>query len=104
VHFDTVPSILRPIVRAYAARLADVPKDRLHLELWNDMYTLPQSERRFVTAEAIRATALVGTRDEVLAQLGALAAAGVTQVAVFGCFDNFRAAATEVSRELMERL
>jgi alkanesulfonate monooxygenase SsuD/methylene tetrahydromethanopterin reductase-like flavin-dependent oxidoreductase (luciferase family) len=103
VHFDTVPAVLRPAVRAYAASLADVPKDRLHLRLWEGMYTLPPSERRFVTAEAIRAITLVGNRDEVLARIEALAAVGVTQIAVFGCFDNFRAAATEVSRELIRR-
>jgi alkanesulfonate monooxygenase SsuD/methylene tetrahydromethanopterin reductase-like flavin-dependent oxidoreductase (luciferase family) len=99
--FETVPSVLRPLVRAYAARLVDVPRDRLHLALWEGMYTLPPSERRFVTPEAIRATAFVGDRDELRARIEALAAVGMTQIAVFGCFDNFHELATEVSRNLI---
>jgi hypothetical protein len=67
------------------------------------MYTLPASERHFVTPEAIRATTLVGSRDEVLERIEALAAVDVKQVAVFGCFDNFREAAIEVSRDLIGR-
>jgi alkanesulfonate monooxygenase SsuD/methylene tetrahydromethanopterin reductase-like flavin-dependent oxidoreductase (luciferase family) len=103
VRFDTVPPVLRPAVRAYAAQFTGVPKDQLHLKLWESQYTLPPSERQFVTPDTIRATFLIGNRDEVLAQLEGMTAVGVTQIAVFGCFDNFRAAATEVSRELIRR-
>jgi alkanesulfonate monooxygenase SsuD/methylene tetrahydromethanopterin reductase-like flavin-dependent oxidoreductase (luciferase family) len=81
VEFETIPSTLRPTVRAYAARLASTPKDRLHLEIFEGMYTLPAAERRFVTPDAIRATTLVGTRDDVRARIAAVEAAGVTQLA-----------------------
>jgi alkanesulfonate monooxygenase SsuD/methylene tetrahydromethanopterin reductase-like flavin-dependent oxidoreductase (luciferase family) len=102
--FETVPLPLRPAVRAYASRFADLAADRLHLEVWEGMYTLPASERRFVTPDAIRAVTLIGERDEILERVAELAAVGVTQIAVFGCFDNFRAAATEVARNLIGQM
>ncbi|MBI3301895.1 MAG: LLM class flavin-dependent oxidoreductase, partial [Deltaproteobacteria bacterium] len=100
---EKVPPGLRPVFKAYADHLAAIPKDELHLAVSEGLYTLtlPEGERRFVTPEAIRAMTLIGTRDEVIAQIKALEQAGVTQIAVATPFDGFRETASEISHELI---
>jgi len=102
--FENAPLDLRQVLKEYAGRLSGVTKDELHLELFEDIYTLPTEQRRFVTPEAIRTTALVGPRDEVITRIKTLENAGATQIVVFPGFDGFREFADEISDELIGRL
>jgi 5,10-methylenetetrahydromethanopterin reductase len=67
----------------YAAALAEVPDDRLHLRVHagHNCWVLPEEER-FVTAELIDATCMVGTAPELAGRLRDLEAAGLSQVMV----------------------
>src|SRR5581483_3825793 len=61
-------------------------------------------ERRFVTAETIRATTIVGEREAVIDQLRALDKAGLNQVFLNPPMDGFNECIDEISRELIGRV
>jgi len=65
---------------------------------------VPDRERRFVTPATIRATTIVGSREEVIDRLSALARAGITQIVLNPPFDGFEEYVREISRELVERI
>ena len=73
----------------------------LHLEVHGGPCTyLVPAERRFVTPETIRASALVGEPDEVIAQIRAAEAAGLREIALLPSM----ATARTVLREFGERV
>jgi alkanesulfonate monooxygenase SsuD/methylene tetrahydromethanopterin reductase-like flavin-dependent oxidoreductase (luciferase family) len=67
----------------YVAMLDHLPDERVHLRIHegHNCWVVPEEER-FVTAELIDATCLVGTPEELAARLGALEAAGLSQVMI----------------------
>ena len=99
-----VPPGLRPSFEAYLEVLNRVPGDELHLATYEGHSTLLPGERRFVTADAIRPTTLIGTRNELIDRISELAQAGITQLAVSTGLDTFHETADEVSRELIGRV
>jgi alkanesulfonate monooxygenase SsuD/methylene tetrahydromethanopterin reductase-like flavin-dependent oxidoreductase (luciferase family) len=99
-----VPSGLRSSFEAYQEVPNPVPRDELHLAAYEGAHTLLPAERRFITADAIRATTLVGTGKEVIDRISQLAEAGITQLGVSTGLDTFRETADEISRELIGRV
>lgn len=99
-----VPEDARPTFQAYAeyVRRMEIPPRELYLHLHQGhvIYLLPE-ERRFITPEAIRATVLVGTRDELIEKIRALEQAGVRQLVVNPPLDRYRECIDEISRELI---
>jgi 5,10-methylenetetrahydromethanopterin reductase len=61
-------------------------------------------ERKFVTAETIRASTIVGPREAVIDQLRALEAAGLSQVFLNPPMEGFEECLDDISRELIGRV
>jgi 5,10-methylenetetrahydromethanopterin reductase len=103
----TIPPDARPVFEAYAEAFArmEIPADERHLHLHRGhvIYLLPE-ERRFITAEAIRSTTLVGSRDELIEQIRALEKAGLDQLVINPPLDRYEECLDEISRELIDRL
>ena len=72
----------------YCALLERFPEERRHqrIHAGHNCWVLPEEER-FLTAEVIAASALVGTVDAVTDQLGALAEVGLKQVMILPSFE-----------------
>jgi len=102
-----VPPDARPIFEAYAEFIKQqnipVGERYLHLHRGHVIYLLPE-ERRFITPETIRATTLIGTRDQVLEQIRALEEAGVTQLIINPPLDRYRDCLDEIASELIAHL
>lgn len=103
----TIPPEARPSFEAYSdyVKRMEIPvgERHLHLHQGHVIYLLPE-ERRFITAEAVRSTTLVGTRDELLDRIRELKRAGVNQLVVNPPIDRFKECIDEISRELVEQL
>ncbi len=103
----TIPPDARPVFEAYAesVKRMEIPADERHLHLHRGhvIYLLPE-ERRFITAETIRSTTLVGARDELIDQIRALEQAGLKQLIINPPLDRYEECLDEISRELIERL
>jgi hypothetical protein len=54
LNLEMVPPTLRPAVEAYRERFRGIPKTELHLSMFENIYTLPAEERRFVTQKRSR--------------------------------------------------
>jgi 5,10-methylenetetrahydromethanopterin reductase len=65
----------------YVAMLAEVPEERLHLRIHqgHNCWVLPEEER-FVTAELLDTTCMIGTADELARRVSALDEAGLGQI------------------------
>lgn len=87
----------------YTQRMEPVAERYLKLHIGHCTYVVPE-ERRFVTAETIRATTLIGTRDELVDKLRALKRAGLGQIILNPSMDRFNETIDEVSRELIGRV
>jgi alkanesulfonate monooxygenase SsuD/methylene tetrahydromethanopterin reductase-like flavin-dependent oxidoreductase (luciferase family) len=61
-------------------------------------------ERKFVTAETIGATTIVGQRETVIDQLRALAKAGLSQIFLNPPLDGFKECLDDISRELIGKV
>ncbi len=70
------------LVARYRAYVDSLPKERRHLILHEGhlVYTRPE-EREFLTPEIATTAAMVGTPDEIIANIKALEAAGLTHFA-----------------------
>jgi alkanesulfonate monooxygenase SsuD/methylene tetrahydromethanopterin reductase-like flavin-dependent oxidoreductase (luciferase family) len=104
---ESLPAPARPAYQAYAehvARMKSPPAER-YLELHNGHCTfVAPGEERFVTAETIRATTIIGARDEVIDQLRALERAGLAEVFINPPMAGYADCIADVSRELIERM
>jgi alkanesulfonate monooxygenase SsuD/methylene tetrahydromethanopterin reductase-like flavin-dependent oxidoreductase (luciferase family) len=99
-----IPPALLPSFQAYAAEvLRQSSAEERHLALWDGHRFLRPQDRRFVTADAIRWSALVGTREELIERIKAVEEAGVTQIAVSPPPDGVRDSITEVEHNLISR-
>jgi alkanesulfonate monooxygenase SsuD/methylene tetrahydromethanopterin reductase-like flavin-dependent oxidoreductase (luciferase family) len=103
----SLPADARKVYDAYADYIAHLPgpPEEHYLELHNGHCTfVPERERRFVTAETIRATTLIGTSDQVIGQLKALERAGLDQIILNPPMDGFEEFVTDFAREIIERM
>jgi alkanesulfonate monooxygenase SsuD/methylene tetrahydromethanopterin reductase-like flavin-dependent oxidoreductase (luciferase family) len=103
---DSLPAPARPAYQAYAEHVARMsPPDECYLELHNGHCTfVAPGEERFVTADTIRATTIIGTRDEVIDQLRALEHAGLGEVFINPPMSGYADCIADISRVLIERM
>ena len=102
----SLPADARQVYDAYADYIAHLPgpPEEHYLELHNGHCTfVPERERRFVTAATIRATTLIGPREQVLEQIRALEDAGLDQIILNPPMDGFEEFVTDFAREIIER-
>jgi len=77
------PAYAQPFWDEYVAQVEAVPVERRHLHVHRGHCCwVEPDEERFVTREAIEATCMVGTAEELAARLRALGEAGLTQVMI----------------------
>jgi len=103
----SLPADARKVYDAYADYIAHLPgpPEEHYLELHNGHCTfVPERERRFVTPETIRATTLIGSREQVIEQLKALEGAGLDQVILNPPMDGFEEYVDDFAREIIERM
>jgi len=82
----------------YVRRMAEAPEDRyLELHVGHCTFVAP-AEWRFVTAEAIAATTLIGTADDVAGRIEALDRGGLSQIFINPPMDAYHASIEEVGR------
>jgi len=103
----SLPADARKIYDAYADYLAHLPgpPEEHYLELHNGHCTfVPDRELRFVTPETIRATTVIGPREQILDQLRALESAGLDQIILNPPMDGFDEFVDDFAHEVIERL
>jgi 5,10-methylenetetrahydromethanopterin reductase len=103
----SLPADARVIYDGYADYIAHLPgpPEEHYLELHNGHCTfVPERERRFVTAETIRATTMIGPRDQLIEQLRALERAGLDQIILNPPMDGFEEFVGEFAREIIEHI
>jgi alkanesulfonate monooxygenase SsuD/methylene tetrahydromethanopterin reductase-like flavin-dependent oxidoreductase (luciferase family) len=80
------------------------PADKRYLQLHDGHSTyLVPGERRFVTPEAIQATTLVGSPEEICARVRAAERAGLRELTVLPPSDTSREMLKEFSELVMQR-
>jgi 5,10-methylenetetrahydromethanopterin reductase len=102
----SLPADARRIYDAYADYLAHLPgpPEEHYLELHNGHCTfVPDRELRFVTPETIRATTLIGPREQIIDQLRALERAGLDQIILNPPMDGFAEFVDDFAHEVIER-
>jgi alkanesulfonate monooxygenase SsuD/methylene tetrahydromethanopterin reductase-like flavin-dependent oxidoreductase (luciferase family) len=101
------PAAIRPVFSEYQAYI-DQQKQRLgeryYLKLHDGhgLYLQPE-EVRFVTPEAVRATTMTATPEELRERLHALEAAGVKQVAFIPATEAFTEFVQDFSKQIIEK-
>jgi alkanesulfonate monooxygenase SsuD/methylene tetrahydromethanopterin reductase-like flavin-dependent oxidoreductase (luciferase family) len=90
---ESLPSDARDVYRAYVDYLDKLPTPRaeryLTLHEGHCTFVAP-AERRFVTPESIRATTMVGRREELKEQLSAMEKAGLTGIFLNPPLEGFK--------------
>lgn len=83
------PGFMNDIWRDYCTLLESYPAKRRHQRIHggHNCWVLPEEER-FLTPELLQATAMIGTKDALLARLLALAEAGLDQVMILPNYDT----------------
>ena len=73
----------------YRKMIESYPENRRHqrIHLGHNCWVIPEEER-FLTADVLQATCLIGTKDQLIDQLGHLYEAGLHQVMVLPNFDT----------------
>jgi 5,10-methylenetetrahydromethanopterin reductase len=102
----SLPADARRIYDAYADYLAHLPgpPEEHYLELHNGHCTfVPDRELCFVTPETIRATTLIGPREQIIDQLRALERAGLDQIILNPPMDGFAEFVDDFAHEVIER-
>jgi 5,10-methylenetetrahydromethanopterin reductase len=101
----SLPPGAAKIYEEYAAHVARMPESEryLHLHVGHCSFVAPE-ERKFVTAETIAATTIVGQREAVIDQLRALSKAGLSQVFLNPPLDGFNECLDDISRELIGKV
>ena len=101
----SLPPEVTKIYDEYAAHVARMPESEryLHLHVGHCSFVAPE-ERKFVTAETIGPTTIVGQREAVIDQLRALAKAGLSQIFLNPPLDGFKECLDDISRELIGKV
>ncbi len=100
-----LPAGARKVYDAYAEYVSTLgPPEERYLQIHNGHCSfVAPAERRFVTPEAIKATTIVGTPEEVRERVRALEKAGLSQILLNPPMDGFEESIGDVSREIIER-
>lgn len=99
------PAFMRPIWKAYCDLMADVPREVAHIRLHDSHYTFVRpDEAHLVTEELVRATALVGTPDELVERLRDLERQGLRQLMFLPSVGNQYRLVETFARQVMERM
>jgi len=99
------PSIVADVWGDYCTMLEHVPSERLHQRIHSghNCWVLPEEER-FVTRELIESSCLVGTADQLIERLEAVAVAGLDQVMILPSFDPRYEVIERVARDVLPHL
>lgn len=99
------PNYLAGIWDEYTALLESFPEDRRHqrIHAGHNCWVIPEEEK-FVTAETISASCLVGTQDQLIEQLQTLAAEGLNQVMLLPPFDPRYDVIDRVARDILPNI
>ena len=83
------PGFMAAIWDDYRALIESYPADRRHQRIHggHNCWVLPEEEQ-FLTPDLLQASALIGTRDELVEQLSLLSVAGLDQVMILPNFDT----------------
>lgn len=99
------PAFMRPIWKAYCELMEGVPRDVRHLRLHDSHYTFMRpDEAPLVTAELVRAVALVGTPEEMIERVRDLDGQGLGQLMFLPTVTNQYRMVEDFSRKVMARL
>jgi alkanesulfonate monooxygenase SsuD/methylene tetrahydromethanopterin reductase-like flavin-dependent oxidoreductase (luciferase family) len=103
---SVIPAAFHCIWEQYCAYVAQMqtPAEKRYLQLHDghSIYLVP-GERRFVTPEAIKATTLVGSPEEICARVRAVERAGLRELTVLPPSDTSREMLKEFSELVMLR-
>jgi alkanesulfonate monooxygenase SsuD/methylene tetrahydromethanopterin reductase-like flavin-dependent oxidoreductase (luciferase family) len=99
------PRHLRSIWKEYSTLVEATPPSHRHLRIHagHCTYLLPE-EARFVTPELIRSTCLVGTPEEITAQIRQLEAAGLHQLVLLPSLATQYQVIDDFARQVMAKL
>ena len=103
---DVIPEAFRGIWDEYCASVErmETPQDKRYLQIHNGHCTfLVPEERRFITPEAIRGVCLIGTPDELIAQIRAAEQAGLKEVVLLPPRDVARKVFADFAEQVMRR-
>ncbi len=103
----SLPAPARKVYDAYAdqvAKLKTPPAERyLDIHIGHCSFVSPE-EQKFVTAETIAATAIVGSKEAVVDRIRELDKAGLSQMFLNPPMDRFDEYLDDISRDLIERV
>ena len=96
------PGFMNDIWADYRRLIESYPADRRHQRIHggHNCWVLHEEER-FLTPEVLQATAMIGTRDDLLERLQALADAGLHQVMILPNFDTRFAVLERVAKDVL---
>ncbi len=99
------PAYLRDLWDDYRAMIESYPEERRHQRIHggHNCWVL-EEEERFLTEAVLRAGSMIGTRDELLAQLRGLHAAGLDQLMILPNFDTRFDVLERVGRDLVGQI
>tara|TARA_R110002072_G_scaffold5527_10_gene35431 strand:- start:2079 stop:3149 length:1071 start_codon:yes stop_codon:yes gene_type:complete len=99
------PNYLAGIWDEYTALLESFPEERRHqrIHAGHNCWVIPEEEK-FVTAETISASCLVGTQDQLIEQLQSLEAQGLNQVMLLPPFDPRYDVINRVARDILPNI
>ena len=89
-NFGRQPSgALKYVWDDYREMIESYPEERRHqrIHVGHNCYVDPEEER-FLTPDVLKASAMIGTRDELIEQLQSLAGAGLDQIMILPNFDT----------------
>ena len=96
------PGFMNGIWQDYRRMIESYPAERRHQRIHggHNCWVLPEEEC-FLTAELLQATAMIGTRDQLLERLHGLAEAGLDQVMILPNFDTRFDVLERVARDIV---
>ncbi len=86
----------------YRDMIESYPEERRHqrIHAGHNCWVIPEEEK-FLTPEVLKASSLIGTRDEIIDQLGQLSEAGLHQVMVLPNFDTRYQSIERLARDVI---
>ena len=94
--------VLKHVWNDYVKMIEAYPEERRHqrIHAGHNCYVIPEEER-FLTPEVLEASAMIGTQDELIERLQALATAGLDQVMILPNFDARFDAIERLARDVL---